>query len=189
MMLPLGSKFPDFSLTDVITGKTTKSSDFFGKKAVLIIFTARHCPYAQHVKDEMASLGRDYSNKGVGIVAICSSDIKAYPMDAPESLKEFAREINLNFPLCFDETQDVAKEFRAACTPDFFVYGQDFKLMYRGQLDSSRPGSDIPVSGKDVRAALDALLAGKPVNPLQMPSIGCSIKWKPGNEPNYLGGR
>lgn len=186
-MLPLGTPCPDFSLPDVVTGNIITLKSYAARKLLLITFTARHCPYAQHVKEGVAKLGRDYAEKNIGFIAICSSDINAYPLDSPENLKEMAKEIGLNFPLCFDETQSVAKSLQAACTPDFFLFDQNRRLIYRGQMDDSRPGGDLPVSGKDIRAAIEAALTDQPVNPEQKPSIGCSIKWKPGNEPPYIG--
>ena len=184
-MPPLGTLCPDFSLTDVISGDSISLDTFKDKKVLLITFTARHCPFAQHVKKEVARIGRDYGDKDFGMVAVCSSDISAYPMDGPDGLKSLAEEIKPDFPLCFDETQEVAKSLHAACTPDFFLFDKDRKLIYRGQLCDSRPGSDIPLTGKDLRAAIDAALNDKPVSQEQKPSIGCSIKWKPGNEPDY----
>lgn len=184
-MLPLGTKAPDFKLPDVVTGQMISLETFKDKKALLVMFICRHCPYVQHVKGELARIGRDYADKGLGIVAICSNDVEAYPDDSPERLKEMALEEGFNFPVCYDETQEVAKAFTAACTPDFFLFDQERKLVYRGQLDDSRPGLNIPVTGKDLREAIEAVLEGRPVNPNQKPSIGCNIKWKPGNEPPY----
>ena len=184
-MLPLGTLAPEIDLRDVVTGEKINISTFDGKKALLIMFIARHCPYVQHVKEEIARLGHDYQSKSVGIVAICASDIESYPMDAPDSLKDMARELNLTFPVCFDESQSVAKSYTAACTPDIFLFDEKRHLVYRGQLDDSRPGNNIPVTGKDLRAAIDNLLSDKPIDPNQKPSIGCSIKWIPGNEPSY----
>lgn len=186
-MLELGMQAPPFDLPDVY-GNRVRLDDFQGKKALLVMFISRHCPYVQHVKQELARIGRDYADKGVGIVAISSNDIRGYPEDAPEKLREMAAELAFNFPVCFDETQEVAKAYRAACTPDFFVFDENRRLVYRGQLDDSRPGNGIPVTGKDLRAALDAVLQGRPVPPDQRPSIGCNIKWKPGNEPEYFRG-
>jgi peroxiredoxin len=177
-MLPLGTLASDFSLPDVVSGKTVSLSDFSGQKALLVMFICRHCPYVQHVKHELARIGKDYSQKGLGIVAISSNDAKKYPEDAPESLKEMAQECGFIFPLCYDETQEVARAYHAACTPDFFLFDGERKLVYRGQLDDSRPGNGKPVTGRDLRSAIDAVLAGKPVNPHQKPSLGCSIKWK-----------
>lgn len=186
-MPELGMQAPPFDLPDVY-GNRVRLDDFQGKKALLVMFISRHCPYVQHVKQELARIGRDYADKGVGIVAISSNDIRGYPEDAPEKLREMAAELAFNFPVCFDETQEVAKAYRAACTPDFFVFDENRRLVYRGQLDDSRPGNGIPVTGKDLRAALDAVLQGRPVPPDQRPSIGCNIKWKPGNEPEYFRG-
>ena len=177
-MLALGTQAPDFSLPDVVSGKTVALSDFKMKKAFVVMFICRHCPYVEHVKEELASLGRDYQNKNVGIVAISSNDAKSYPDDAPKRLKTMAKELGFVFPFCYDESQDVAKSYAAACTPDFFLFDEKRKLVYRGQLDDSRPGNGKPVTGKDLREAIDAVLAGRPVNPHQKPSIGCNIKWK-----------
>lgn len=184
-MLPLGTKVPDFSLTDVSSGNTVSISDFDDKKALLVMFICRHCPYVKHIQEHLAQLGKDYRDKdlpagrqGIGIVAISSNDIEAYPEDAPESLKEQAQELGFTFPYLFDETQDVAKAYSAACTPDLFLFDADRKLVYRGQLDDSRPGNNIPVTGNDIRAAIDAILNDQQVNPNQKPSMGCSIKWK-----------
>jgi len=184
-MLPLGTQAPNFELSDVVTGKTISLSSFAGKP-LLVMFICRHCPFVKHVKSELANLGEDYSNN-IGIVAISSNDINKYPDDAPEQLKAMAEEVGFLFPVCFDESQEVAKAYTAACTPDFFLFDADQKLVYRGQLDDSRPSNGIPVTGKDLRAAIEAILTGKPVTPDQKPSIGCNIKWKPGNEPSYYG--
>lgn len=175
-MLALGTNLTSFSLEDVVSGNIV-SSDSFDQKPLLVIFICRHCPYVKHVQDELAGIGKDYLGK-VNLVAISSNDIKSYPEDAPGSLKEQAEKIGFNFPYLFDETQEVAGSFKAVCTPDTFLFDREKKLIYRGQLDDSRPGSDIPVTGKDIRAALDAVLEGKPVDPRQKPSVGCGIKWK-----------
>jgi peroxiredoxin len=185
-MLPLGTQSPNFELPDVVTGKTISLSSFAGKP-LLVMFICQHCPFVKHVKSELANLGKDYASSNVGIVAISANDINKYPDDAPEQLKAMAEETGFLFPVCFDESQEVAKAYTAACTPDFFLFDADQKLVYRGQLDDSRPSNGIPVTGKDLRAAIDALLAGKSVNSEQKPSIGCNIKWKPGNEPSYYG--
>jgi len=177
-MLPLGTKAPNFSLTDVISGNTISLSYFNDKKALLVMFICRHCPYVKHVQNHLAKLGKDYQDKDIGIVAISSNDPNAYPEDAPESLKEQSRELGFSFPYCFDDTQTTAKSYTAACTPDLFLFDSDRKLVYRGQLDDSRPNSGIPVTGKDLRDAIDALLNNQPINPDQKPSMGCSIKWK-----------
>jgi peroxiredoxin len=182
-MLPLGTKAPEFQLPDVVTGKKVSLATFAGKKALLVLFICRHCPYVVHVQHELVKLGRDYAGKDVGIVAISANDAGRYPDDAPDKLREMAQQLGFNFPLCFDESQQTAQAYRAACTPDIYLFDADHKLVYRGQLDDSRPGNNIPVTGKDLRAALDAVLTGKPVRPDQKPSAGCSIKWKPGNEP------
>ena len=158
---------------------------FKDKKALLVMFICRHCPYVKHVQQELARLGRDYADKSVGIVAITSNDPQQYPEDSPESSAEMARELGFTFPFCYDESQEVAKAYHAACTPEFYVFDASRRLVYRGQLDDSRPGNNLPVTGKDVRAALDAVLADAPVDQRQIPSIGCNIKWKPGNEPAY----
>lgn len=184
-MLPLGSVAPDFSLPDVTSGKTISLNDFKDKKALIVMFICHHCPYVQHVKGELAQIGKDYQDKSVGIVAISANDIETHPDDSPADLKEMANEEGFIFPFCYDETQAVAKAYKAACTPDFFLFGLDRKLVYRGQLDDSRPGNYLPVTGQDLRNAIDALLADKPINPVQKPSLGCNIKWKPGNEPDY----
>lgn len=177
-MLSLGTKAADFSLTDVVSGKTVSLSNFESKKALLVMFICRHCPYVKHVQEELAKIGSDYQNKDIGIVAISSNDIEAYPEDAPESLKEQAQELGFSFPYLYDESQEVAKAYTAACTPDFFLFDKDRKLVYRGQLDDSRPNSNIPVTGKDLRAAIDATLSDQLPDSNQKPSIGCSIKWK-----------
>lgn len=175
-MLPLGTSLPQFSLPDVVSGNTVSSDDFSGKP-LLVMFICRHCPYVKHVQNELAKIGKDYAEK-IGIVAISSNDIAAYPEDAPQSLKEQAQEVGFNFPYLYDESQEVAKTFKASCTPDLFLFDKEGKLVYRGQLDDSRPNSDIPVTGKDVKAAVDALLSGQSVSSDQKPSIGCGIKWK-----------
>ena len=186
-MLELGTEAPAFRLPDVVSGKTISLSVFTGKPALLVMFICRHCPYVQHVKAELARLGRDYTTKSVGIVAISSNDAADYPDDAPERLTAMAQEEGFVFPLCYDETQVVAKAYTAACTPDFFLFNKERQLVYRGQLDDSRPGNGRPVTGKDLRAAIDAVLAGTPVNAQQRPSVGCNIKWKKGHEPAYFG--
>ena len=184
-MLPLGTPLPDFTLPDVRTGHVVSPENFVGKHAFLVMFICRHCPYVVHVQEELAKLGRDYQRKNIGIVAISSNDVKNYPQDSPARLKDMAEELELTFPYCYDESQQVAKAFTAACTPDFFVFNEARKLVYRGQLDDSRPGNGKPVTGRDLRMALDAVLDGKPVPVGQKPSAGCNIKWKPGNEPDY----
>ena len=182
-MLKLGTRAPDFSLPDVIAGRTVSLKDFSDKKALLVMFICRHCPYVKHVEREIAKIGEDYADKSVGIVAISSNDIEKYPTDAPEGLKEQAQELGFNFPYLCDETQEVAKAYTAVCTPDFFLFDRSANLVYRGQFDGSRPGNDEPVTGSDIREAMEAVLADKPPITDQKPSSGCNIKWKPGNEP------
>jgi peroxiredoxin len=184
-MLALGTQAPDFALSDVTTGRVVRRSDFDEKKAFLVMFICRHCPYVRHVRGALADLGRDYGDGDVAIVAISANDPAAYPEDAPKSLAEEARDAGYTFPYLFDESQEVAKAYTAACTPDFFLFGPDRRLVYRWQLDSSRPGSGEPVTGEDLRAAIDALLIDRPVPEDQRPSVGCTIKWLPGNEPAY----
>ncbi len=185
-MLSLGTQAPDFHLPDVVSGQTISLSTFAQKKALLVMFICRHCPFVKHIKEELAQLGKDYINKGLGIVAISTNDAKNYPDDAPELLKAMAIELDFNFPFCYDESQETAKAYTAACTPDFFLFDAKQQLVYRGQLDESRPSNGKPVTGADLRAAIDAVLADKPVGGEQKPSIGCNIKWKPGNEPSYF---
>ncbi|MBI4227907.1 MAG: thioredoxin family protein [Candidatus Omnitrophica bacterium] len=178
-MSALGAQAPDFALPDVVSRKIITPDTFETRKALLVMFICRHCPYVQHVKAELARLGRDYAAKDVGIVAISANDAIQYPDDAPASLAAMAKAEGFSFPLCYDESQAVAKAYAAACTPDFFLYDQGRRLVYRGQLDDSRPGNGRPVTGRDLRAALDAVLGGHPVSADQKPSIGCNIKWKP----------
>jgi peroxiredoxin len=182
-MMPLGTRAPDFSLPDVVSGKTYSLADFKDKKALLVMFICRHCPYVKHVEKELAKIGKDYVGHNLAIVAISSNDAEMYPEDAPESLKKQAENLGFNFPYLYDGGQSVAKAYTAACTPDFFLFDKNRKLVYRGRLDASRPGNNIPVTGKDLRKAIDAVLTGKPINVFQKPSVGCNIKWKVGNEP------
>lgn len=184
-MLPLGTPAPDFSLPDVVSGKTISLKTFAGKKTLLVMFICRHCPYVDHVKEELARIGQDYLSRGAGIVAVSSNDAKNYPDDRPERLKDMAGKLAFSFPFCYDETQGTARAYAAACTPDFFLFDAERRLVYRGQLDDSRPGNGKPVTGRDLRAALDQVLKGKPVSKDQLPSVGCSIKWKAGNEPSF----
>ena len=185
-MLPLGTKAPDFSLPESSTGRAVRLADFAGKKVLLVMFLSRHCPYVKHVQGELAALARAYATKDLAIAAVGSNDADNYPDDAPASLAEQAREQGFTFPYLYDASQSVAKAYRAACTPDFYVFDKDRFLVYRGQLDESRPGNGKPVTGKDLRAALDAALADKPAPAEQRPSAGCNIKWKAGNEPDYF---
>lgn len=186
-MLPLGTQAPDFHLPEVVSGNIISLATFADKKALLVMFICRHCPFVKHIQRELAQLGKDYSTSDLGIVAISTNDAKNYPDDAPELLKAMVTELGFTFPLCYDETQETAKAYTAACTPDFFLFDGDRQLVYRGQLDDSRPSSSQPVTGADLRAAIEAVLAGKPVTGEQKPSIGCNIKWKPGNQPSYFG--
>jgi len=186
-MLALGTPAPDFALPDVATGRTLSLADLSDNDALLVIFLCAHCPFVVHVKEELARLGRDYAARNVGIVGITANDIESHPQDAPAPTAAFARQASITFPILYDETQAVAKAYTAACTPDLFLFDRNRRLVYRGQIDSSRPGRGT-ANGADLRAALDALLNGKPVNPDQQPSIGCNIKWKPGKEPKYFGG-
>jgi peroxiredoxin len=183
-MTDLGSRLPSFALPDVTTGRVVSDADVTGTRALLVMFICRHCPYVAHVREEIARLAVDYADADLSIVAISSNDPQAYPEDAPESLAEEARQAGYRFPYLFDETQEVAKAFGAACTPDFFLYDASRQLVYRGQLDDSRPRNGVPVTGKDLRAAIDAVLDDRAVSPDQRASVGCSIKWKPGNEPD-----
>lgn len=183
VMLPLGTPAPPFRLRDVALGRWWTLESFEESAALLIMFICRHCPYVQHVEGELARIGHDYRERGLGILAVSSNDASRYPDDAPPRLKEMAGRLGFTFPLCFDETQETAKAYRAACTPDFYLFDRERRLVYRGQLDESRPSNGKPVTGRDLRAAIDAVLAGRQVDSHQRPSIGCSIKWKPGNEP------
>jgi peroxiredoxin len=184
-MLPLGTKAPDFELLNV-DGRTVSLADFKDAKALLVIFMCNHCPFVKHIAEGLVSLANDYLPRGVAIVGINSNDTSAHPDDSPERMVHEVEERGYAFPYLFDETQEVAQAYRAACTPDFFLFDGQQQLVYRGQLDASRPNSGIPVTGQDLRAAIDAVLAGQPVPEDQAPSIGCNIKWKPGNEPEYF---
>ena len=184
-MLELGTPAPNINLPDTVSGEAVSSVAYAGKP-LLVMFICTHCPYVKHVEDELAAIGRDYGDK-VGILAVGSNDANAYPDDAPEKLKAQAERNGFTFPYLYDEGQGVAKAYTAACTPDFFLFDADHALVYRGRLDDSRPKSDTPVTGKELRAALDAVLAGEAPERDQNPSMGCNIKWKPGNEPEYYG--
>ena len=184
-MRALGTPAPKFVLPDTLAS-TAVSLDEYSDQPLLVMFMCNHCPFVIHVRAQLAQIGREYGLQGFGIVAINSNDIEHYPDDSPEHMKEFAHETGFSFPYLFDESQEVAKAFGAACTPDFFVYDRAHNLAYRGQLDASRPSNDIPVTGKDLRKAMDAVLVGVPVEGPQLPSIGCNIKWKAGNEPGYF---
>ena len=177
-MLALGTSAPDFALPDVITERQITTQAVAGPKGLLVMFICRHCPFVKHLEKALAQLGRDYKDSGIGIVAISSNDAENYPDDAPKSLAQQARDLGFTFRYLYDETQEVAHAYDATCTPDFFLFDSGLRLVYRGQFDDSRPGTGIPVTGKDLRGAMDALLAGKPVSPDQRPSMGCNIKWK-----------
>lgn len=185
-MLPLGTQAPPFALQDVVTGKTVSLDDFADAKALLVIFLCNHCPYVKHVADHLARLTAEYMDRGVAVVGINSNDVVNYPDDAPDKMVEEARRRGYRFPYLYDASQEVAHAYRAACTPDFYVFDAQRRLVYRGQMDDSRPGNNVPVTGSDLRRALDAVLAGQAVPQEQKPSMGCNIKWKPGNEPDYF---
>jgi peroxiredoxin len=177
-MLELGTIAPDFVLTDVVSGETVRRDDFRGKQALLVLFICAHCPYVEHIEKSLGDLSADYEDKPLAIVAISSNDVKTHPADSPEGLRQQAHDNDFDFPYLYDESQYVAHAYKAACTPDPYLFDADFRLVYRGQYDDSRPGNGIPVTGKDLRAAIDLVLAGKPVPKKQKPSIGCNIKWK-----------
>ncbi len=183
-MLDLGTQAPDFKLRDVVSGHSISLSTFEDKGALLVMFICHHCPFVKHIKTELARLD-DYATKDIGIVAISSNDPAVSSDDSPEGLTRMAASWGLHFPVCYDETQAVAKSYAAACTPDFYLFDRERRLVYRGQLDDSRPSNGKPLTGADLRAAIDAVLAGRAVNPDQKPSIGCNIKWRRGNEPAY----
>jgi len=177
-MLELGTIAPDFALTDVVSGNTVRRNDFKGKDALLVMFVCPHCPYVKHIETTLGALSSDYAGKPLAIVAISSNDVTTHPADSPEGMKAQAQTHGFVFPYLYDESQDVAHAYNAACTPDFFLFDKDFRLVYRGQYDASRPGNGVPVTGEDLRAAIDTVLAGKPAPTEQRPSIGCNIKWK-----------
>jgi peroxiredoxin len=186
-MLPLSTGAPDFRLADV-SGKTVAVADFAGAPALAVLFICNHCPYVKHIRAGLAAFGRDAQKRGAAVVAINANDADHYAEDNPQKMKLEAKSAGYTFPYLFDESQAVAKAYRAACTPDIFLFDKDRRLVYRGQFDDSRPGKNIPVTGRDLRAALDAVLAGRPIPGDQTPSVGCNIKWKPGQEPDYFGG-
>jgi len=177
-MLELGTIAPDFTLTDVVSGKTVRRDDFRGKKALLVMFICAHCPFVKHIERELAKFSKDYAGQPLGMVAISSNDAITHPADCPAGLKQQAETFGFVFPYLYDETQSVAHSYDAACTPDLYLFDSDFRLVYRGQFDASRPGNGVPVTGQDLRAAVDAALVGKPIPKEQSPSIGCNIKWK-----------
>ena len=185
-MLPLGTRAPDFSLPDT-EGNTVSLDDFRDARALLVVFLSNHCPYVKHLRSGIADVARRYQPKGVAFVGINANDPERYPADSPEAMRREKEAVGYPFPYLFDETQEVAKAYRAACTPDFFLFDGERRLVYRGQFDDARPGNGAEVTGKDLRAAMDALLEDRPIPAEQAPSIGCNIKWKPGNEPEYFG--
>jgi peroxiredoxin len=185
-MLELGTTAPHFALTEV-DGGTESIDDFADAPALLVMFICNHCPFVKHVREELARIGREYGERGAAIVAISSNNAAAYPADAPDRMREEKRDAGYTFPYLYDETQEAAHAYKAACTPDFYLFDADRRLVYRGQLDDSRPSNDVPVTGRDLRAALDAVLGGHAVSGEQKPSLGCNIKWKPGNEPAWWG--
>lgn len=177
-MLPLNTIAPKFNLLDTVSGKMISLQEVAGEKGTLVMFICNHCPFVLHVNDELVKLSRDYLEKGIGFVAISSNDVVHYPQDSPDLMKKQAEKLHYTFPYLFDESQEVAKAYNAACTPDFFVFNSELKLVYRGQLDESRPGNNTPVTGRDIRNAFNALLNGEDIDSKQIPSMGCNIKWK-----------
>lgn len=184
-MLALGTRAPEFALPDAVTGRTVSLPDFLEDPALLVMFICNHCPFVIHVRDEFARLERDFRERGLAIVAVNANDLGTHPQDGPEPMKALAKEMGWGFPFLFDAGQETAKAFGAACTPDFFLFNASRRLVYRGQLDDSRPSNDLPVTGRDLRRAIEAVLKGRPAPHEQKPSIGCNIKWRPGNEPGY----
>ncbi len=187
-MLELGTSAPDFSLPNV-DGATVSLDSFAGKPGLLVAFICNHCPFVVHIRDGFAKFAKEYQQRGLAIAAISSNDAAGYPQDGPEKMRDEARQHGYTFPYLYDESQEVAQAYKAACTPDFFLFDADRKLVYRGQFDSSRPSNGVPVTGNDLRAACDAVLGGEPIPEPQIPSIGCNIKWKPGHEPVYFTGQ
>lgn len=184
-MLPLGTPAPHFALPNACSGRAVASSEFDGA-VLLVAFVSNHCPYVKHILPGFVTMAHEYLKRGVAVVMISSNDIEAYPDDAPEKMQVLAEQMKLGFPYLFDETQEVARSYRAACTPDFFLFNREHKLIYRGQMDGARKSNDVPVDGADLRAAMDAALANQAPSPDQKPSLGCNIKWKPGHEPEYF---
>lgn len=184
-MLALGTKAPDFRLPDT-DGRAVGLADFAEARALVVMFICNHCPFVVHVRGGIAQLARDYQDRGVAFVGVNSNDVATHPDDSPEKMKAEKRDAGYVFPYLFDESQAVARAYKAACTPDFFVFDGKLELVYRGQLDGARPGNGVPVTGADLRAALDAVLAGRAPSTAQRPSMGCNIKWKPGNEPQWF---
>ncbi len=186
-MLDVGTSCPDFALENAVDGRPVRRADFAGAPALLVMFVCNHCPYVIHVRKVLVGLAHEFMDRGAAVVAINANSLQTHPQDGPAHMKALAAEEGWRFPFLFDRTQEVAKAFRAACTPDFFVFDRDQKLTYRGQLDDARPGRDVPVTGRDLRTALEATLSGAPAPEPQRPSIGCNIKWHPGNAPSYFG--
>ncbi len=185
--LELGTTAPDFHLGDAVSGKVLSLADFKDAPALVVAFVCNHCPYVKHLGKSLAAFGRDVQAKGVAMVGISSNDVSTHPQDGPEKMAQEAREVGYTFPYLYDETQDVAKAYRAACTPDFYVFDGERRLVYRGQFDDSRPGNKLPITGADLRDAVDAVLEGREISADQKPSMGCNIKWTPGHEPDYYG--
>jgi peroxiredoxin len=185
-MLPLGTPAPDFSLPEPATGKTVSLGDFRDAPGLLVVFMCNHCPYVKHIRHALAAFAREYQPKGLAVVGINANDADTYPDDSPAKMIEEVKQLNYSFPYLYDDTQKVAKAYQAACTPDFYLFNAGRKLVYRGQFDGSRPGNTVPVTGADLRAAVDALLAGRSITIEQKPSLGCNIKWKAGGEPRYF---
>lgn len=185
-MLPLGTRAPEFRLPDTVSGREVALADFVEKPVLVVMFICNHCPYVKHVRESLATFAREYQSKGVGIVAISSNDVTSHPDDSPDRMKAEAAEAGYSFPYLFDDSQEVARAYQAACTPDFYVFDRARKLVYRGQFDDSRPGSGRPVTGADLRAACDAALDGRELPSNQTASMGCNIKWKAGEEPDYF---
>lgn len=177
-MIPLGTPAPDFELLDVVSGNTVRLQQTPAPVATVVMFICNHCPFVRYIQPELVRLTTEYIQKGIRFLAISANDASQYPEDGPDHMREVAQELGYSFPYLYDETQETARAYEAACTPDFFIYDREFKLVYRGQMDDARPGNDQPLNGKDIRAALDALIAHRPVSPLQKPSLGCNIKWK-----------
>jgi peroxiredoxin len=185
-MMPLGDEAPDFLLPDVVTGKLTRLADFAGSPGLLVIFLCNHCPFVKHLAGPLAELTAKYRAQGLAVVGINSNDVEKYPQDNADAMREEVRQRGYVFPYLLDESQEVAKAYQAACTPDFFLFDDQRRLVYRGQFDASRPSLDIPITGEDLSRAIESLLKGRPIDEMQYPSLGCNIKWKPGNEPPYF---
>jgi len=185
-MLPLFTSVPSFALPDAVGGEVIRPEDFADSKGLLVAFLCNHCPFVKHIQEGFALFAREVQARGIAVVGINSNDVEQVPEDRPEAMREEAKRLGYSFPYLFDESQEIAMEFRAACTPEFYLFDRSRRLVYRGQFDESRPGNDIPVTGEDLRGAVDALLMGAPMVYDQHPSLGCNIKWKPGNEPDYF---